>query len=214
MHIRHHATVAAAVGLTLFFQASVAQDLKDTIVGCADVKCPDKENSPTPNCTVVDSNFLSIGLARVPSDIDALEGVSWVQGNSLVERTDDQPLYKKNFYLGTPPDFSFNGTGACALFFGNVSGNVDFDGDDIDLSQGTCAQAMSEGCVSAMISRAEGLDYEGLSSEEACEKLEKEFRDNLDSECDAYGRGGKWLNLTAIRKFTDVYSLIYHIERY
>lgn len=204
MHFRHHAALAAASGFAFFLQEGAAQDLKDTIVGCADVRCPDKSDSPTPNCTVVDDNFLSIGLSRVPVDTDSLEGISWVQGNSLVEREKDAPLFINNFYFGTPPDFSFNGTGACALFFRNVSGSVEFQGEDVDISQGTCAQAMSEGCVSALISRAEGLDYEGLSTEEACEKLQEEFRDNMDPVCERFSRMGTWRDLTAIRTFPSI----------
>lgn len=196
MHIRHHAALVAAVGF--FLQDCIAQDLKDTIVGCADVQCPDKSDNPTPDCRVLDETFVSIGLARIPVEANSLKGISWVQGNGAIENENANRTYIKNFYLGTPPDFSFNNTGACALFFGNVSSNVDFKGQDIDTRQGTCAQAMSESCVSKLISRAEGLDYDGLSTEEACEKLEKEFRDNLDSECDSFSREGKWLNLTAI----------------
>lgn len=57
------------------------------------------------------------------------------------------------------------------------------DGSDDEESQGTCQEAMSESCVTAMNDRARDIDYNGLTIDEACAKLQEEFNDNLDSEC-------------------------------
>ncbi|KAH7175268.1 hypothetical protein EDB81DRAFT_769552 [Dactylonectria macrodidyma] len=156
-------------------QASNAQSLDETIVGCGEVGCPTASDSTAAECQVADKDFSMIGLARVPTDTDTLEGLSWVE------------------------DLDLNGTIACALFFTRVNDRVSFgdDSDDESISQGTCEEALSEKCVSALISRAEDLDFDGLGSAEVCKKLQEEFEDNLDSECDSFADGSKWVGLNS-----------------
>lgn len=179
-------------------QALNAQSLDETIVGCAEVDCPTASDSTAAECQVADKDFAMIGLARVPTDTDALEGLSWVEGVALGD-SDGNRTFDKTFFLGTPPDLDLNGTIACALFFTHVSDRVSFgdDGDDESISQGTCEEALSEKCVSALISRAEDLDFDGLKSAEVCKKLQEEFEDNLDSECDSFADGSKWVGLNS-----------------
>ncbi|KAK7393861.1 hypothetical protein QQX98_013356, partial [Neonectria punicea] len=196
----HPTILSLALAQALIAPGAVAQSLDETIVGCAEVECPTAGRSTSAECQLVDKTLGMIGLARVPVEADALEGLSWVEGVAIADPNDGNRTFDKSFYLGTPPSLSLNSTGACALFFTHVSDRVRFDDEDDDLSvsQGTCEEAMSKKCVSALISRAEDLDVDGLSSGEACKKLQEEFEDNLDSECASFADRSKWVSLETI----------------
>ncbi|KPM38674.1 hypothetical protein AK830_g7876 [Neonectria ditissima] len=197
MFFQHRTVLSLAVAQALMAPSSFAQSLDATIVGCAEADCPTAGRSTSSECQLVDKNLSMIGLARVPVESDTLEGLSWVEGVAIADSNDGNRAFDKSFYLGTPPSLSLNDTGACALFFTHVSTRVKFEDDDTDVSvsQGTCEDAMSKECVSALTSRAEDLDVDGLSSKEACKKLQEEFEDNLDSECSSFADGSKWVGL-------------------
>lgn len=203
MYLGRQTIWAVATARLVLLQGAIAQDLDETIVGCADVQCPTKSGSTSAECKLVDKTFTAVGLARIPVKEDSLEGLSWVEGVAVTNSGDKNRTFDKSFYLGTPAQLNLNGTGSCALFFSQVSERVYFgkEGEDQSTAQGTCDQAMSEKCVSALIARAEDLEYEGLSSKEACEKLEKDFQDNLDSECASAAPGSKWVGLRSSRMF-------------
>ncbi|KAH6988566.1 hypothetical protein EDB80DRAFT_865553 [Ilyonectria destructans] len=176
--------------------SAVAQFYNESIVGCSTVGCPTVEGGTTNDCRVVDNNFTVIGVARIPVNTSSpLSGVSWVQGVSVVNMTDSQYSYEKTFYLGTPAEMDISNVGACALFFHNTTSMVKFDGDDDEESQGTCQEAMSESCVAAMNDRAKVFNYDGLTLDEACAKLQEEFDDNLDSECKSFTGSDNWTNI-------------------
>ena len=202
MHPGRRTILAVATTQFFFSQNAIAQDLNQTIVGCADVECPTMSGSTSAECKLSNKTFTAVGLARIPVEADSLQGLSWVEGVAVTDSGGKNRTFDKSFYLGTPPQLTLNGTGACALFFSQVSERVLFGKEDEDQSatQGTCDQAMSEKCVSAIISRAEALALDGLSSTEACTKLEKEFQDNLDSECASSAPGNKWVGLKSARK--------------
>ncbi|KAF7556136.1 hypothetical protein G7Z17_g1654 [Cylindrodendrum hubeiense] len=121
--------------------------------------------------------------------------LSWVQGVGIPELT-SRLDYNKTFYLGTPVDLVIGDVGACALFFTNTTSMVEFNGTNAGETQGTCQEAMSESCVAAMNERAESIDYDGLTIDEACTKLKEEFDDNLDSECKSFASSSKWEDVT------------------
>lgn len=149
----------------------------------------------TSQCTVIDKIFTTIGLARVPVTSKALTGVSWTEGVAVTDGNNNR-TYLKNFYFGTPPALDLSGTGACALFFGEVSTRVAFPGVNPRESQGTCRVAMTSSCADALIKRAMAVDVTGLESVEACTKLETAFRQNLDSECASFARGSSWAGMS------------------
>ncbi|KAL2177532.1 uncharacterized protein P884DRAFT_200480, partial [Thermothelomyces heterothallicus CBS 202.75] len=62
---------------------------------------------------------------------------------------------------------------------------------------GTCGQALSDSSVSALTNRTEKVDLNVLSGREACEKLQRDFLDNLDSACFAFAPGDRWTGITA-----------------
>ncbi|CAM1509597.1 Fc.00g033360.m01.CDS01 [Cosmosporella sp. VM-42] len=202
MCLRRRAIFAAVVAQAFLAERSSAQSLGKTIVGCLEVQCPTADGSVAAECKLADKTFTTIGLARIPTKVDALEGLSWVEGAVVSDLDGRNRTFDKSFYLGTPPNLSLNGSESCALFFTHFSERVNkFNNgkEDVSISQGTCDEAMSEKCVSAIVSRAEGVDLDGLSSEDACEKLQKEFEDNLDSECAPFADGSKWVGLKSTR---------------
>jgi hypothetical protein len=189
--------------VAIFGNALLAQELEATIVGCAAVDCPIVENSTETDCQVVDYDFRAIGLSRIPFEEDSpLRGLSWVKGvnqESLVtdnNNNDMTTLFHQRFYLGTPGDLDIEGTRACAVFFNHVSDEVQFDDTSLD-GQGTCAEALSEPCVAALSERARSIDYDGLSIQEACSRVQAEFSGNMDEECIRYAGTSNWADVEA-----------------
>lgn len=78
---------------------AVAKSYNKSIIRCSTVGCPTVEGGKSNDCRVVDNNFTVIGVARIPVNTSSpLSGVSWVQGVSVVNMTDSQYSYEKNFY--------------------------------------------------------------------------------------------------------------------
>ncbi|KAH7166431.1 hypothetical protein EDB81DRAFT_878780 [Dactylonectria macrodidyma] len=187
---------------TLFFTLTTiqgisnAQSFDDTIVGCSVVGCPASETNSTANdCRVVDKNFTVIGMSRIPVNASSeLSGLTWVQGVTA-EDSEDERLFEKTFYLGTPSDLDIGDVGACALFFTKTN-SVAFNGTNDAESQGTCQEAMTESCVSALTARAKDINYDELTIDEACSKLKGEFEDNLDSACKPFAGSNSWSGLS------------------
>ncbi|KAL2194406.1 hypothetical protein P885DRAFT_43191 [Corynascus similis CBS 632.67] len=155
---------------------AIAHSARAEILSCADVECPiPNPNVTSSTCTVADKTFNAVGILNL----------------------DTGRIYDQAFYLGTPEDFDFDDTGACALFFTEVSDRVKFGNGDVRNTQGTCGQALSDSCVSALTDRAKKVDLKGLSSRAACEKMQKDFSDNLDSACSAVAQGDRWTGIKA-----------------
>ncbi|KAK6949299.1 hypothetical protein Daesc_009374 [Daldinia eschscholtzii] len=181
-----------------------AQDLRQTIVGCADLECPaDGPGSTSDDCTVADTgSFIYVGLTRVPTDNDALSGISWTKGFD-VGSSDNKRQFQNTFYLGTPPDLQLNNsTGACAVFLHGASKNLAFPGENSEPAQGTCADAMGSSCVDALVSRARNLvngynsGDEKLSVSEVCSRLQEDLEDSNDEACAKISQG-HWSNFTS-----------------
>lgn len=165
------------------------------ILSCADVGCPIVEGTTAANCTVADRSFSAVGLTDLDTGgvNDRLRGLSWVKGVSATDHPANRSrVFDQTFYLGTPDDFDFEDTGACALFFGAAGESVRFGDADPRNSQGTCGQALSDACVSALTDRAKKVDLTGLRGRRACEKLQQDFTDNLDSACSDAAGGNSW----------------------
>lgn len=179
-----------------------AQDLSQTIVGCVDVGCPASTTVPgDDNCTVTERSYTSIGLARIPTDNDALNGVSWVKAFNATAPKDNRAIYHHAYYLGTPPDLDLTGTGACAVFFRGVEQQLNFNTSatsEDETEQGTCQVAMGSACVDSLIKRAKTLDVDGLSSADACASLQKDLENNFDDACTASVQGTRWSDLAAV----------------
>ncbi len=183
--------LTAATAILSLLPISSAQ-----IIGCADVGCPTNPGRTSASCTLVDKTFNVVGVAEIPTDSDALAGLSWVQGVEA-ETSDGKRTFEKSFYLGAKPGLDLTDTGACALFFSKVSDRVKFGDEDPEVSKGTCQQALSEGCVNAILNRAKKVNVDGLSVGDACEALQKDFEQNVDSECGSFATTGRWSGLEA-----------------
>lgn len=165
------------------------------IHSCVDVGCPITAGT-TATCTVVDKSFSAVGVAGIDSSVDSLKGLSWVKAVGG-ERQGANDVLDQAFYLGTPDGFEFGATGACALFFTQVSDMVRFGDLDPKGTEGVCSDAMTNACISALTDRAKKVDLKGLSGTAACAKLQKDFSDNLDSACAAFAQASKWAGIEA-----------------
>ncbi|RYP48264.1 hypothetical protein DL768_005817 [Monosporascus sp. mg162] len=173
------------VTLVALARLSSAQELSSTIVGCADVHCPNLEDSTDNVCTLVNRTFGDVGLARIPTEIEEL---SWVRGNNI---TDDEGerIITSSFYLGTPFELDTGDTRACAAFFHQSTAR--FPGGHVDTAQGTCEQAgVDSACIDALVARARALPIE--DGEDACERLQEDFLNNLDRECRGLAGTDRW----------------------
>lgn len=196
MHLIVTAVAAAAAVAFMAIEPVRGQSLSSTIVGCEAVDCPgDSANTTDANCTVVDKTFTTIGLARIPVSSKALTGLSWTEGVAVTD-SNGQRTFEKDFYFGTPPHTNLTGTGACAVFFSQVSSRVSFNGSSVQEAQGTCQDAMSSDCVNALITRAVAVNVSGLGSADACSMLQATFNDHLDSACASFATGSSWTGLS------------------
>ncbi|KAK0616580.1 hypothetical protein B0T14DRAFT_249776 [Immersiella caudata] len=163
-----------------------------TIQSCADVQCPTKGTTTTVSCTLTNETYTNVGVAKIPDT----SGLSWVQ--AIVGKDLETRHFIKDFFLASN-NLNVTDGGACALFFTKVSDRVKWvEGTlPVDVSQGTCAQAMSESCVRKLVERAKGVDLRGLAGEQACGKLQTEFKANLDGECAGAVAGTRWMGVEA-----------------
>lgn len=168
------------------------------ILSCADVECPISPGVTSANCTVVDQDFNAVGVVGLDTTVDGLQGVSWTKAVGVDSNDDGSGrTFRQSYYLGTPEDFDFGSTTACALLFTQVSDRVRFGDDDARNSEGTCRDAITDACVDALLARARNVDLEGLSGSAACERLQQEFSENLDEACTAFAQASNWAGLTA-----------------
>ena len=167
------------------------------ILSCADVECPIASGSTATNCTVVDKNFNAVGVASLSTNITGFSDLSWVKGVGAKDKGSKERVFDQSFYFSTLDNFDFGGAGACALLFSQVSERVRFGEDDERNTEGTCQEAMTDSCVSALIDRAKAVDLKSLSSTAACQKLGRDFSDNLDSACASFATGNRWVGIEA-----------------
>ena len=197
-------TILAAI--TLLSQTVYGQR-QSAIVGCLEVGCPIQDGSTDSKCSLVDKTYSVIGLAPVPKAPSNLTGVSWTEGVAVNTR-DNQRIFNTNFYFGMPPEKNLTGTGACAVFFNDVSSRLALPGPAPQTSEGTCEDAMGPQCASALIKRAADVDFSGLGTTEACNKLQAAFAENVDPVCASSAPGLKWTGITVKCMFNNIQVLV------
>ncbi|KAI5864851.1 hypothetical protein GGS23DRAFT_619541 [Durotheca rogersii] len=186
--------VAAAVVLASA-SAAQAQDLRQTIVGCADLECPaaNTQVATTDNCTVADvGSYPLIGLTRVPTSASALQGLSWTQGFSIAD-DDAGRHFRRAYFLGEPPELDVAGstdTGGCAILVHGLSEGLAFGPDGpSEAGQGTCADALGAECVSAILDRARavaaGFTGDGRPADTftGCARIRRDLANNTIDAC-------------------------------
>jgi hypothetical protein len=171
---------------------AAAPQVAAKILSCDDVGCPIIAGTTAAKCSVADRTFNAVGVAGIDSSVS---GLSWVKGVGIHTVSSTVEGFDQTFYLGAPDGFDFGGTGACALLFTQVSDKVRFGDSDSRLSDGTCPDAMTQACISALTDRAKKVDLQGLSGAAACAKLQQDFSDNLDSACSSFATGSRWTGI-------------------
>ncbi|KAH6640357.1 hypothetical protein F5144DRAFT_481692 [Chaetomium tenue] len=155
--------------LTTLLAAASASVHGASILSCADVDCPITEGTTSATCTIADRTFNAVGLTSLDTGgNDRLRGLSWVKAVGAQDHPENTTrVFDESFYLGTRDDFDFEDTGACAVFFTQVSGMVRFGEGDQGIAQGTCGDALGDAC------------------------------DNLDSACSRFAMGAQWTGVEA-----------------
>ncbi|KAK0649827.1 hypothetical protein B0T16DRAFT_136979 [Cercophora newfieldiana] len=188
---------SSAVTVALLASTSILVAAQDTILSCADVKCPTFPQRASNDCNITSSSYSNVGVSKIPGLPSSLGGLTWVEAIA-VDDSNPQRRFIKDFYLGSDPNANTEDLGSCALFFTKVSRNVVFkDSRDITSAQGTCAEAMSQECVSKLLQRAQGVDLQGLPSKEACSQLKSVFEGRMDTECASFATGAAWEGVEA-----------------
>lgn len=160
--------------------------------------CPTKgagNNDST--CTVADTTYDGnvIGFAHIPTSLN-LTGMSWTEGITMQDR-DTGENYHTDYYFGSPPDKNLTGTGVCAVFFHEVSDLVVFpNNNNTGISEGTCDEAMTSKCTKALREQAEKVDVNGLGTSEACAKIQTDFIENFNFDCEGIATGRNWTGIT------------------
>ena len=202
----HSVLQIVAILASLHISRALSQTLPSNIIGCASIPCPDNEAGDS-ECTVIDKTFSNVGLSRISVTSQSLTGLSWTEGVSVIDSNDTTSrTFEKAFYFGVPPNANLTGTGACAVFFNQVSKEVVFDNRNVEEAQGTCQEALNPQCVDALIDRAEKVDVAGLGSADACAKLEASFKETVDSACTVFANGNVWSGLSVKRKVSLILS--------
>lgn len=200
-----------ALALALFASSALSANLGAPLVSCSEVDCPTTTNTTVSDCHVGDKTLSAIGVTdfNVSLANNSDLALTWTQGLTAYDDVDptidSDRLYEKTFYLGSPQGFDLaakNGTSpsdfqACALFFTEVSDRVRFDGDNVPISVGTCADALNTECVDAVVARARELagSLGRNASADACERLRSEFANNLAPQCAQFANGDRWRGL-------------------
>ncbi|KAJ3561539.1 hypothetical protein NPX13_g8908 [Xylaria arbuscula] len=194
------------IGIALSLAHARAQELNQTIVGCAELGCPaSSKNTVDDDCTIANSSFTYVGLTRIPTENkDLKDRVSWTKGFNVIGNDNGGSTFHSAFYLGTSPDLDLEDTGACAVLFHGIETALSFDSTNgsEETAQGTCSDAIGSSCVTALVDRAKKLlgsfGDDTPSSSEACAKLQEDLEKNIDDACQRVTKGSRWTNLTSI----------------
>jgi hypothetical protein len=153
------------------------------------------------NCTLIDRRLSVSGFTNVSSTSPTLpsyQGLSWTEGVSAVKYSDENVTFRRNFYLGTPRTMDTKAMNGCVLLFPNVTEAVNYDSrDTLAEVQGDCNAALSPLCVQGMLNQATDLDVFGLSTGDACRKLQASFTSTLNPACQAFA-GTRWQALRVL----------------
>lgn len=195
----------ASAAATTLASLGAAQELTSAIGGCGEVQCPNAGKDSIENvCTLQNRTFSDVGASDFGHALVA-DNLTWVQGSNRSESEgSDTATVTSSFYLGTPFEYDAGSVRACAAFFHQTEAK--FGGDaaaaaNISTASGTCEQAgVSRDCIDALVARAQALEIDN-QDEDACARLQDEFRKNLDKACvDVAGGGDKWKDVNVRRE--------------
>ncbi|KAK8038964.1 hypothetical protein PG993_007375 [Apiospora rasikravindrae] len=173
----------------LLFQHYAAAEL----LGCDAVGCPTNEYHVA-QCKIGNATLQALGITNVTTTLDT-RPLTWTVGfqeapkDSISGHPEAAMALDKNFYLGTPPSMRFdNSTAGCALFFEGISANITVPQDK--KNSFTCADALSEDCVSDLVRQAESA-AKFAGNADACSQLRDSLTNKPPPSCNSV-KGGTW----------------------
>lgn len=187
-----------------------ATSAADILVSCDKVPCPRNEYNRD-QCTVGNTTLVSIGVASfaVPSSISS-SPFTWAIGIQSVDTPEvksDTTLgdsIERSYFLGTPQGTDLSKSapnGACAIFFEGISEFIHFPGVNNETSIGTCADALTAGCATALIQQAQSEATKLGGSKDKCEALQTALASAPPAACSLALSKESW-GLVAVRDLT------------
>ncbi|KAK8086753.1 hypothetical protein PG994_001727 [Apiospora phragmitis] len=161
------------------------------LLGCDAVGCPTNEYHVA-QCKVGNATLQALGITNVITTLDS-RPLTWTVGFQEAPKDGSHPeaamALDKNYYLGTPPSLHFdNSTAGCALFFEGISANITVPQEK--KNSFTCADALSEDCVSDLIRQAESA-AKLASDSDSCNQLRDTLINKPPPSCNSV-KGGTW----------------------
>ncbi|KAK7920877.1 hypothetical protein PG985_008899 [Apiospora marii] len=158
----------------VLFQHLAAAEL----LGCDAVRCP-TNGYHVAQCKVGNATLQALGITNVTTTLDT-RPLTWTVGFQEAPKDGDHPdaamALDKNFYQ----------TAGCALFFEGVSANLTVPLEK--KNSFTCADALSEDCVSDLVRQAESAAKLAGDSE-ACHQLRDALMSKPPSSCNSVKEG-------------------------
>ncbi|KAL9637201.1 MAG: hypothetical protein Q9164_002345, partial [Protoblastenia rupestris] len=186
-------TTLVLLSLTQF---SIAQ-----LSTCGAVNCPLDQYS-RPGCVVGNTTASELGISSFTSSLSP-QPLTW----TIAVQSVGGPLntFERNFFIGTPPSLNLTASGssqsqACALFFEGVAAYTEFPGTDPAYDQGTCDDALTQGCVNDIRTQAQtelvnirsgSGENDSSSPAFVCGKLGETLRDKAPTTC-TVASDGRW----------------------
>ncbi|KAJ4993801.1 hypothetical protein SVAN01_00855 [Stagonosporopsis vannaccii] len=187
----------SALALTALLLSSSTTSAQ--LLGCDAVGCPVDEYRRA-HCEVGNATLKAVGIANVTTSLSPAP-LTWTLGLQELDNNGTQPLFDRNFYLGTPASLKLDDSTGCALFFEGVSSNLTAPNAD-QLDKFTCSNSLAESCISDLVAQAQS-NYKSLNNGTSkgpalCNQLRDSLANLPPSTCN--GVTGSWGTITAQRK--------------
>lgn len=186
----------------------------DILVSCDKVPCPRNEYNGD-HCIVGNTTSTSIGVASfaVPSSISSSPftwaiGIQRVDTPEVKSDTTYSSSLERNYFLGTPQGTDLSKSapnGACAIFFEGMSEFAQFSGSNSEISIGTCADAITADCVTALLQLAQSEATKLGGSKDKCEALRTALGSAPPEACSPFSLNESW-GVVAARDLTKLNS--------
>ena len=145
--------VASLIWLVL--SLTIRSATSQRIDGCSTFNCPRDSYGTSTFCPLGNITASVIGTTNFTTDLLPSTPFTWTttfSPNHPPNLKNTSALYQRGYYLGVPNSFNANTIFAnamgCALFFDGISSKLRFPAfNDSQISEGTCEDALSVGCV-------------------------------------------------------------------
>lgn len=164
------------------------------LLSCDELGCP-SELPGYARCQLEDFTARQVGVSQINSSLSQ-SPLTWTVGvrAGIPESNTSLPLRRKEFYLGQPPNLGLQAVDSvygCAIFFEGISWALDFghhlDLPDLVKDDGTCMDALTEGCVSDWTSQVYSLIRQNNETLN-CSELAETLQNNPPGTCKHLGK--------------------------